>query len=97
VALAVIVGLKVPHAELLQVTDQLTPPFLLSLATVAVILVVAPITSVVGGGVLRDTEIAGGVGGGGVELDPPQPVRQMIRAAMQKKGILWRNLTGRLP
>jgi hypothetical protein len=91
------VGLKEPHAELPQVTDQLTPPFLLSLVTVAVILAVAPITSVVGGEELRATEMAGGVGGGGVELDPPQAVRQMVRAAMMKREMVWRSFTGRLP
>jgi hypothetical protein len=55
------VGLKVPHAELPQVTDQLTPPFLLSLLTTAVRLAVALGASCVGGRGLKATEIAGGV------------------------------------
>jgi hypothetical protein len=44
VPLGVVVGLKLPHCELPQVTDQVTPAFALSLATVAVkaALVVAP-------------------------------------------------------
>jgi hypothetical protein len=89
--------LKVPHAELPHVTDQVTPPFLLSLVTVAITPAVAPTTSIVGGEVLRDTEIAGGVGGGGVELEPPHAVRQMVRVAIAKREIVWRSFTGRLP
>ena len=77
--LAVLVGLKDPHAEPVQLTVHLTPAFALSLVTVAVRLAVALATSVVGGE-LRATEIAGGVGGG-VDEDPPQEVRQTAIAA----------------
>jgi hypothetical protein len=48
--LAVVVGLKEPHDEPPpQATVQVTPPFLLSLLTTAVRLVVAPTASDVGG------------------------------------------------
>jgi hypothetical protein len=58
VPLAVAMGLKVPHEELPQVTVQVTPPFLLSLLTTAVRLVVLPAPSDVGGVGLSATEIA---------------------------------------
>jgi hypothetical protein len=86
--LAVLAGLKEPHAELPQVTVQVTPAFLVSFATTAVRLVVALVASDVGGAV-KVTEIAGGVGG--VEPDPPQEVRQMDSAAIAKRGVVWRN------
>ena len=61
--LAVVAGLKLPQApELPQVTVQLTPPFLLSLLTTAVRLVVVPVTSDVGAAGLNVTEMAGGGG-----------------------------------
>jgi hypothetical protein len=47
--LAVLVGLKEPHAEPVQLTVHLTPAFALSLVTTAVRLAVAPVTSDVGG------------------------------------------------
>jgi hypothetical protein len=54
------VGLKEPHGELPQVTDQATPAFLLSLATTAVRLPVA-LTASDAGGEFKVTEIASGV------------------------------------
>jgi hypothetical protein len=51
---------KLPHVELLQVTDHLTPPLLLSLVTTAVRLAVALAMSDVGGVGLRATETGGG-------------------------------------
>jgi hypothetical protein len=60
VPLAVEVELKEPQAPALpQVTDQVTPPFLLSLLTMAVRLLVAPLMSDVGGAGLKDTVSAG--------------------------------------
>jgi hypothetical protein len=54
--LAVVVGLKLPHDELPQVTDQVTPAFALSLLTVAVkAAVVLAATEL--GGLFRATEI----------------------------------------
>lgn len=62
VPLAVEVELKEPQApELPQVTVQVTPPFLVSLLTTAVRLLVAPTMSDVGGTGLRATVIPGAV------------------------------------
>src|ERR1700754_766720 len=47
--LAVVVGVKLPHEELPQVTDQVTPAFALSLLTVAVRGVVVLAGTEVGG------------------------------------------------
>jgi hypothetical protein len=55
-ALAVEVGLKLPHCELPQVTDHVTPAFALSLLTVAVNNAVA-LTVIELGGVFSATEI----------------------------------------
>jgi hypothetical protein len=60
--LAVEAGLKVPQGALPQVTDQVTPAFLLSLLTTAVRPAVALVASEVGGAGLKATEIAGGAG-----------------------------------
>jgi hypothetical protein len=89
------VGLKEPHGELPQVTVQVTPPFLLSLATVAVRLAVA-LTASEDGGEFKATEIVTGVVGGGVDEDPPQEVRQRVSAAKAKKGIVRSVFIGRL-
>jgi hypothetical protein len=51
------VGEKLPHAALPQVTDHVTPAFLLSLVRTAVMLVVAPTNSDVGGCALKATEM----------------------------------------
>jgi hypothetical protein len=51
---------KVPHAALPQVADHVTPPFLLSLVTTAVRLVVVLTSRVVGGVGLNATERPGG-------------------------------------
>jgi hypothetical protein len=59
--LAVVVGLKLPHDELPQVTLQATPAFAESPVTVAMMLAVAPVASDEGGGVVSETEIAGAV------------------------------------
>jgi hypothetical protein len=56
----VAVGLKLPHCALPQVTVQLTPPFFVSLSTVAARLDVVLITMDDGGCVTKDTEIGGG-------------------------------------
>ena len=61
VPLGVEVGLKEPQGEVVQVTVQVTPPFLLSLLTTAVRLVVAPTVREAGGVGLRATEIPGAV------------------------------------
>src|ERR1700733_13435719 len=53
-------GLKLPHCALPQVTDQLTPAFFASLATVAARFDVVLITIEDGGCVTNDTEIGGG-------------------------------------
>ncbi len=58
--LAVVTELKFPHAELPHVTDQVTPPFWLSLFTTAAKLPLAPATSDIGGCGLNATVIAGG-------------------------------------
>ena len=55
-SLAVEVGLKLPHCELPQVTDHVTPAFVPSLVTVAVNSAVA-LTVIELGGVFRATEI----------------------------------------
>jgi hypothetical protein len=85
-----VAGLKEPQGEVPQVTVQVTPAFLLSLATVAIRGVGALVTSVAGGE-FRATEIAGGVGGVGDEPDPPHEVRQRVKAARAKREIVWRN------
>ena len=48
---------KVPHCELPQVTDHLTPPFALSLLTAAVRLDIEPVLTEVGAAGLNATEI----------------------------------------
>jgi len=53
--LAVAVGLKLPHAELPQVTDHVTPAFALSLVTTATRLSVEATMSVFGGAGVRAT------------------------------------------
>jgi hypothetical protein len=60
---------KVPHEELPQVTDQVTPPLLLSLLTTAVSDAVVPAVTEAGGVGLKLTEIDGGLG----PLPPPPP------------------------
>ena len=84
VPLAVLVGLKLPHEDVLQLTDQITPPLSESLLTVAEIVVVVPTCIVVTRCELSETEM--GVGGFG--LLPPAPeqptdMRTMHVAAMR--------------
>ena len=59
--LALVAGLKLPHCELPQVTDQFTPPLLLSLVTTAVKLPFDPATIDDGACGLNVTVIGGGV------------------------------------
>ena len=81
--LAVDAELNVPHGDVLQVTDQVTPAFALSLVTVAVRVAVAEAARVVGAGDAKATEIAGGVGG---ELEPPlQAVRRDAKEVRQAR------------
>jgi hypothetical protein len=80
-------GLKVPHDALPQVTDQVTPPFLLSLFTWATRLAVAEVLMDDGAAELRATEIVGG-GVGGVELWPPQAVSQRVNDAIARRETL---------
>jgi 3-deoxy-D-manno-octulosonate 8-phosphate phosphatase KdsC-like HAD superfamily phosphatase len=81
--LAVEAELNVPHGEVLQVTDHVTPAFALSLLTVAVRVAVADAARVVGTGDAKATEIAGGVGGV-LEL-PPQAVRRNAREVREAR------------
>ena len=60
IPLPVEVGLKLPHCALPQVTVQLTPPFFVSLSTVAARLDVVLTTKDDGGCVTNDTAIGGG-------------------------------------
>jgi hypothetical protein len=76
--------LNVPHGEVLQVAVHVTPAFALSLATLAVRVVVADATRVVGAGDAKATEIAGGVGGV-LELPPLQAVRRDARDVRQAR------------
>jgi 3-deoxy-D-manno-octulosonate 8-phosphate phosphatase KdsC-like HAD superfamily phosphatase len=76
--------LKVPHGEVLQVADHVTPAFALSLVTVAVRVAVADAARVVGAGAAKATEIAGGVGGV-LELPPLQAVRRDEREVSQAR------------
>jgi hypothetical protein len=71
---------KLPHVELPQLTDHVTPPLTLSLLTAAIRLAVAPVLIDAGGAGLKATEIAGGVGGLGPDPDPPQPAISITRA-----------------
>jgi hypothetical protein len=80
VPLAVEAGEKVPQDLPPQVTDQVTPPLLASLFTLAVIFVFAPGAIELGGGASKATEIAGG-GMGPEPEPPPQAVIQTIDAA----------------
>jgi len=84
VPLAVDAELNVPHGDVLQVTDQVTPAFALSLVTVAVRVAVAEAARVVGAGDAKATEIAGGVGGV-LELPPLQAVRRDEREVRQAR------------
>jgi hypothetical protein len=83
-ALAVFVGLKLPHDEVLHEIDHVTPPSSESLLTVAEIVVVVPTCMVVTRCELSDTEM--GVGGfGSLPPVPLQPtdMRAMLVAAMK--------------
>ena len=59
--LAVLVGSKLPHGALAQVTLQVTPALAESPVTEATTLAVAAVASEAGGGVLSVTEIVGAV------------------------------------
>jgi hypothetical protein len=97
VPLAVVAGVKVPHEELPQVTDHVTPPLLLSLLTTAVSDAVAPAVIEVGGAGLRLTEIAGGFGP--LPPPPPQAAAANATAAMLDIKIVLSlgNFTAHLP
>jgi hypothetical protein len=56
-----LVGLKLPHCELPQVTLRVTPPLTESPVTDATMFAVAAVTTDAGGGVESVTEIAGPV------------------------------------
>jgi len=93
--LAVDVGLKLPHEDPPQVTDQLTPAFPLSLLTTAVNDPVCPAVIVVGGAGLKVTEISGGFG----PLPPPPPhaaAANAIATTLDIK-IVLRDFTAHLP
>jgi hypothetical protein len=80
--LEVFVGLKLPHDEVPQETDQVTPPLSESLLTVAEMVVAVPTCMVVTRCELSDTEM--GVGGfGSLPPAPEQPTdkRTMLVAA----------------
>jgi hypothetical protein len=84
-ALAVEVGLKLPQSVLPQATVQLTPPFLVSLVTVAAIPAVLPTVMEVGGvkpGVKVTT-----IGGTG-ELELPQATKRTQAARQASKQAL---------
>jgi hypothetical protein len=85
----------VPHEELPQVTDQDTPPLLLSLLTTAVSDAVAPAVTEAGGAGLSVTEIAGGLG----PLPPPPPhaAATNATAAIPDIKIVLRDFTAHLP
>jgi hypothetical protein len=97
VPLAVVVAEKVPHEELPQVTDHVTPPLLLSLLTTAVSDAVAPAVIEAGGAGLIVTEIDGGFG----PLPPPPPqaaAANPIAAMLDIKIVLsLENFTAHLP
>jgi hypothetical protein len=77
--LAVVAGLKLPHADAgLQL--HFTPPLAESLVTAAATLAVPPSASIVGGMVLSVTAIAGG--GGGVDVPPPPQPEVIARIKM---------------
>jgi len=80
VPLAVELAEKLPHCELPQVTDHLTPSFALSLLTTAVRLAVELVSIEDGACGLKVTEIPGGFGGLGEEPAPPHPAIIMIVA-----------------
>ena len=82
--LAVLVGLKLPHDEVLQETVQLTPPLTASLLTVAEMVVVVPTCIVVTRCELSETEIvAGGLGSLPPGLEQPTVMKTMTVAAMR--------------
>jgi hypothetical protein len=83
-ALAVLVGLKLPHDEVLQETVQLTPPLSASLLTLAEMVVEVPTSIVDTRCELRVTEIvAGGLGSLPPGLEQPTVMRMMEVAAMR--------------
>jgi hypothetical protein len=85
---------KVPHEELPQVTDHVTPPLLLSLLTTAVSDAVWPAVTELGGAGLNATEIAGGLGP--LPPPPPQPAATNATAAIPDIKIVWRDFTAHL-
>jgi hypothetical protein len=88
--LAVVVGLNEPHGAVAQVTDQVTP---VPLLTVAVMDAVAP-GARDAGCPLRETVTAGG---GGVEPPPPpQAVRPRVNAAIAERERTWRRFIAHL-
>jgi hypothetical protein len=95
VPLAVVVGVKVPHEELPQVTDHVTPPLLLSLLTTAVNDAVAPAVTDAGGAGLKATEIDGGFGP--FPPPPPQAAATNAIAATPEIKIALREFTAHLP
>ena len=96
--LAVCAGLNDPHAVLPHVTVHRTPAFALSFVTFAVMLVVPLAARVEGGCAANVTEIAGGVGGFGLELDPPHPTITSTRVVTAvSREIFRRFLIAHLP
>ena len=80
--LAVLVGLKLPHDEVLQVTDQVTPPLRASLLTVAEMVVEVPTCMVDTRCELSVTEmVAGGLGSLPPGLEQPIVMMTMNVAA----------------
>jgi hypothetical protein len=77
-ALAVLEGLKLPHEEVLQETDHLTPPLSESLLTVAEMVVVVPICMVDTRCELNVTTI----GRGGLGSLPPVPEQPTVIRTM---------------
>lgn len=89
--LAVVAGAKDPHGAVAQVTVQVTPALLL---TVAVMDAVALVASEVGAP-LKVTVTAGGGGGAGVLL-PPQPEIARANAPSVAMRMLRRNFIAHL-
>jgi hypothetical protein len=87
--LAVEVGLNEPQGVVAQVTVQVTPVLLL---TVAVRDAVAPVVREVGCPLMETVTAAGG----GVELLPPHAVRPRVAAAMTERRMPWREFIAHL-
>lgn len=89
--LAVVAELNDPHGDAAQVTLQVTP---VPLLTVAVTGVVALVVSDVGSPVRETVGVGVGVGAG--ELLPPQPEIATANAANGARRMLWRSFIAHL-